>query len=132
MAVELGIKPEAPQAKGQNLTIYKDSFEEEFLKDTECYYTAESTLFLDLNPVTEYMKKVESLRHLFVFMFTCFCLQVQVEQRLLEEQKRVSVYLHRSTQDEVSLSSYCVHIFSKLPTLLSFPPLATSLACIDV
>ena len=29
--VELGIKPEAPQAKGQNLTIYKESFEERFL-----------------------------------------------------------------------------------------------------
>jgi cullin 1 len=70
--VELGIKPEAPQAKGQNLTIYKESFEDGFLADTECYYAAESASFLENNPVTEYMKRVS------VCLFVYFVVSVIV------------------------------------------------------
>ncbi|CAF3953992.1 unnamed protein product [Rotaria sordida] len=59
------------------LTIYKDYFEIEFLKDTEEFYRLESVTFLVNNSVTEYLKKVA--------------------QRLDEEVHRTQSYLHSST-----------------------------------
>jgi len=59
------------------LIIYKDSFEAQFLHDTEQFYLFEAATFLQHNSVTEYIRKVF--------------------QRLEEEVHRVQSYLHPST-----------------------------------
>jgi len=77
--VSLGLNKEKP--KETTLDVYKSAFEDEFLAATEVYYTAESTHFIAVNTVADYMKKVET--------------------RLGEELVRVRQYLHPSTETEL-------------------------------
>jgi cullin 1 len=65
------------QIASPTLTIYKDFFEAQFLKETEQFYRLEATTSLADNSVSEYLKKVA--------------------QRLEEEVHRVQSYLHPST-----------------------------------
>mmetsp|Transcript_36846 Transcript_36846/g.90172 ORF Transcript_36846/g.90172 Transcript_36846/m.90172 type:complete len:775 (-) Transcript_36846:79-2403(-) len=74
--VRLGLNRENP--KENTLDVYKDHFEQDFLKATDVYYTVESTAFINENGVSAYMKRVE--------------------QRIDEEVHRCRTYLHRSTE----------------------------------
>lgn len=65
--------------------IYRDCFESRFLQDTKEFYGRESRAFLQDNPTTEYMKKVET--------------------RLNDEKERLQRYLHKST--EIALFDLC-------------------------
>eukprot|EP01101_Sappina_pedata_P002151 TRINITY_DN12410_c0_g1_i1.p1 TRINITY_DN12410_c0_g1~~TRINITY_DN12410_c0_g1_i1.p1 ORF type:complete len:768 (+),score=286.72 TRINITY_DN12410_c0_g1_i1:26-2305(+) len=61
----------------QQLEIYQAYFEGEFVSATQRYYASESSKFISLNNISDYLKKAES--------------------RLEEEEHRVKTYLHHST-----------------------------------
>lgn len=75
--VRLGLNKENP--KESTLEIYKTHFEDDFLNETEIFYTIESTDFINQNGVPLYMRRVQD--------------------RLTQEDARVRNYLHLSTQD---------------------------------
>ena len=77
--VELGLNEGSSNDKEINFSIYKKFFEDVFLKHTAEFYVQESSNFLARYSITEYM--------------------IKVEERLLEEAKRVQIYLHPRTHD---------------------------------
>ncbi|VDL69346.1 unnamed protein product [Nippostrongylus brasiliensis] len=102
LVVELGIEDEEtpdqvrsgqanPNAK---LKVYVEHFEAKFLRETENYYANEAQAFLEHNPLTEYMKKVE--------------------RRLEDERARCDMYLHMATQEPLSKTCEKVLIETQL------------------
>lgn len=91
--VELGLDDEEGDQRlcGPELSIYRESFEDKFITDTEEFYTRECNAFLANNSLIDYMRKTE--------------------HRLAEEQKRVGSYLHNST--EVRLIKTCEDVLIK-------------------
>ena len=49
--VQLGLKGVEPE---QRLQVYSQSFEQHFLQETTSYYTSESMLFIQQNPVSNF------------------------------------------------------------------------------
>lgn len=65
----------------QGMTIYKNEFEEKFIIETREYYTRESSTFISDQPMVQYMLKVED--------------------HLADEQRRVYLYLNKSTESRL-------------------------------
>eukprot|EP01113_Clastostelium_recurvatum_P013364 TRINITY_DN1704_c0_g1_i1.p1 TRINITY_DN1704_c0_g1~~TRINITY_DN1704_c0_g1_i1.p1 ORF type:complete len:773 (-),score=271.49 TRINITY_DN1704_c0_g1_i1:54-2312(-) len=75
--VRLGLNFDNP--KETTLVIYKQKFEADFLHATETYYTIESSVFIEKNGASSYMRLVQ--------------------MRFEQEQQRVHKYLHSSSMD---------------------------------
>jgi len=94
--------------KEESMDVYKQDFEVNFLKDTETFFTIESTDFISKNSISDYMKKVET--------------------RIDEELHRVQEngYLHSETKkllkptiEKVLIDKHKETICKEFPTLLA-------------
>jgi cullin 1 len=96
--VQIGLKhDESGDKVVGGLQIYVDHFESKFISCTLSFYEAESKAFLDENNVIEYLKKVDA--------------------RLAEEAKRVNLYLHCDTKEELDRVCDKAMIIDHLPAL---------------
>lgn len=98
--VEMGLdqddgSEQSGNTAGPELSIYAKHFEESFLEETQDFYRRESSAFLANNSLVEYMRKID--------------------HRLAEEQKRISCYLHKSTEPKLIKSCEDVLIRQHLP-----------------
>ena len=82
--VELDISTDSAPSKVPHLSVYKKFFEMPFFEDTEHFYTTESAVFLDNNPVTEYMKKVRSIVSLGVRDGVQELMHMYIKQHILQ------------------------------------------------
>jgi cullin 1 len=80
--VALGLNPE--NLYEVSFDVYKEHFEDPFIKAIERYYRAESNSFLAVNSISEYLK--------------------QAEKRLREEEDRGARYFNAETLKPVSKS----------------------------
>merc|ERR1712038_1809804 len=81
---EVGLNDEKPNSSELDLSVYNSAFRAPFLECTETYYKKESQAYLQNNPVTEYLKRVEIRRK--------------------EEESRVQRYMHESTLGPLHLA----------------------------
>lgn len=92
--VELGLEESDEtnqRTTSPGISLYKEHFQNEFIKQTKVFYARESAEYLSKNSVVDYMRKTE--------------------HRLGEELKRVGSYLHKST--EAPLIEACEEVLIK-------------------
>ena len=68
--MELGINPDDDTKPLTPLHIYKQQLQVPFIEETEAFYVAESATFLQHNPVTEYIKRIEVGKYSFYLLQT--------------------------------------------------------------
>ncbi|XP_035218976.1 cullin-1-like [Stegodyphus dumicola] len=105
--IEVGVNCADPYSNEPNLFLYKEAFETAFLSETERFYATESACIIRKNPVSEFMKKIETW--------------------FQDEQRRAQVYLHESTLDalvkileSVAIGKYIETLHSEFQTLLTY------------
>lgn len=116
--VQLGLSSSSPESR---LTVYKPNFEEHFLKETKGFYTNESVIFLQQNPVSittlatccHHIVSVTYCNLIRCHLFIITIFQVpeylkRAEVRLTEERARCQKYLHNSTASD--LDKLCVTV----------------------
>jgi cullin 1 len=77
--VNLGAADSAVAGIDKSLFVYRAHLEQPLLAATTAFYAAESSEFIALNPIADYMRKIET--------------------RLAEERQRARQYLHLSTEE---------------------------------
>ncbi|KAM7541218.1 hypothetical protein Aperf_G00000044240 [Anoplocephala perfoliata] len=81
----------------QGLPVYRDNFEQPFLRETVSFYEVESSAYLSRHSITDYLKWAE------------ICVE--------HEKKRADSYLHKSTLNELIKTTYDCLIGNHIETI---------------
>ncbi|GBM71016.1 Cullin-1 [Araneus ventricosus] len=105
--IEMGINCADPYSDHPSLYLYKEAFEAAFLTETELFYATESATIIRKNPVSEFMKKIETW--------------------FIEERRRAQLYLHETTLEalirileNVVISKYMDTFHAEFKSLLAY------------